>query len=90
MQYVWFGTILGEDDKAIKMRSGTPIKLKELLNDAKARPKRIVDEKSKELSNSEKQHMANIIGIDYIKYIDLLSNPANDYVFLGKDIILRR
>ncbi|MDR1891277.1 MAG: arginine--tRNA ligase [Puniceicoccales bacterium] len=81
MQHVWFGTILGEDGKAIKTRSGTPIKLKELLNEAKARAKKIVDEKSKELSNSEKQHVANVLGIDSIKYIDLLSNRTNDYVF---------
>jgi arginyl-tRNA synthetase len=81
MQHVWFGTILGEDGKAIKTRSGSPIKLKELLNEAKVRAKKIVDEKSKDLSSSEKQHVANVIGIDSIKYADLLPNRTGDYVF---------
>ncbi|MDR1232897.1 MAG: arginine--tRNA ligase [Puniceicoccales bacterium] len=81
MQHVWFGTILGEDGKAIKTRSGAPIKLKELLDEAKARAKEIIDEKSKDLSNSEKQHVANVLGIDSIKYADLLSNRTGDYVF---------
>ncbi|MDR1528479.1 MAG: arginine--tRNA ligase [Puniceicoccales bacterium] len=81
MQHVWFGTILGEDGKAIKTRSGSPIKLKELLNEAKTRAREIVDEKSKDLSNSEKQRVANVLGIDSIKYADLLPNRTGDYVF---------
>ncbi|MDR2628452.1 MAG: arginine--tRNA ligase [Puniceicoccales bacterium] len=81
MQHVWFGTILGEDGKAIKTRSGAPIKLKELLNEAKIQAKEIVDEKSKDLPHSEKQHVANVLGIDSIKYADLLPNRTGDYVF---------
>ncbi|MDR2603500.1 MAG: arginine--tRNA ligase [Puniceicoccales bacterium] len=81
MQHVWFGTIFGEDGKAIKTRSGAPIKLKELLNEAKTRAKEIIDEKSKDLSNLEKQHVANVLGIDSIKYADLLPNRTGDYVF---------
>ncbi|MDR2779321.1 MAG: arginine--tRNA ligase [Puniceicoccales bacterium] len=81
MQHVWFGTILGEDGKAIKTRSGTPIKLKELLNEAKTRAREIANEKSEGLSDSDRQHVANVIGIDSIKYVDLLPNRTNDYVF---------
>ena len=33
-KHVTFGTILGEDGKAIKTRSGEPIKLKDLLDEA--------------------------------------------------------
>ena len=30
LSHVWFGTILGEDNKAIKTRDGKPVKLIEL------------------------------------------------------------
>ena len=35
LKHVWFGTILGEDGKAIKTRSGEPIRLRTLMDEAK-------------------------------------------------------
>jgi arginyl-tRNA synthetase len=81
MQHVWFGTILGEDGKAIKTRTGSPIKLKELLGEAKSRAFDIVNEKSANLDENEKQHVAKVLAIDSVKYVDLLSNRTNDYIF---------
>ncbi|MDR3144168.1 MAG: arginine--tRNA ligase [Puniceicoccales bacterium] len=81
MRHIFFGTILGEDGKAIKSRSGTPVKLKELLDEAKARALKIVEEKSENLSADEKLRAAKVLAIDSIKYVDLLSNRASDYVF---------
>jgi arginyl-tRNA synthetase len=81
MQHVWFGTILGEDGKAIKTRSGKPVRLKDLLDEARERSLAILREKSKDLPDLERQRAAKILGIDSIKYVDLLSNRTSDYVF---------
>ena len=40
LNHVWFGTILGEDNKAIKTRDGQPIKLIDLLEEAMKRADR--------------------------------------------------
>lgn len=45
LKHVWFGTILGDDGKAIKTKSGAPIKLKNLLDEAVQRAYTIVSEK---------------------------------------------
>jgi arginyl-tRNA synthetase len=84
MQHVWFGTIFGEDGKAIGTRCGNPIKLKGLLNEIKSHALDIVNEKGKGLSNAEKQHISDVFGIDPVKYIELLPNHTNDCVFLGQ------
>ena len=49
LSHVWFGTILGEDNKAIKTRDGQPVKLMDLLNEAIDRAKKMVREKNPEL-----------------------------------------
>lgn len=81
MRHVWFGTILGEDGKAIKTRAGTSVKLKDLINESIERAGKILTEKSSEFSEDEIEKTAEIIGIDSIKYADLMSNRTNDYVF---------
>ncbi|MDR1413426.1 MAG: arginine--tRNA ligase [Puniceicoccales bacterium] len=81
MEHVWFGTILGEDGKAIKTRSGSPVKLMDLISEAKSRALGIVGEKSTSLGEMEKQRVAKVLAIDSIKYVDLLSNRTSDYVF---------
>lgn len=77
----WFGSILGEDGKAIKTRAGKSIKLKELLQEAIDRAMKVVEEKSPELSPEEKNEVARIIGIGAIRYADLSQNRSQDYIF---------
>ena len=81
MKHVWFGTVLGEDGKAIKTRSGESIKLKDLIDEGIARAYKIVSEKNPTLSDDEKQEIAKVVGISAIKYSDLSQNRTNDYVF---------
>lgn len=81
LKHVWFGTVLGEDNKAIKTRSGTSIKLKGLFSEAIDRALKIISEKSTALSNDEKFEVAEILGVDSVKYADLSSNRTSDYVF---------
>ena len=81
LKHVWFGTVLGKDNKAIKTRSGTSIKLKDLFSEAVDRALKIISEKSTALSNDERFEVAEILGVDSVKYADLASNRTSDYVF---------
>lgn len=81
LSHVWFGTILGEDNKAIKTRDGQPIKLVDLLNEAIERAGRMVREKNPELTKDEVTRRAKIIGLGAVKYADLSQDRTLDYVF---------
>jgi len=81
LRHVWFGTILGEDGKAIKTRSGDPIKLKDLLAEAIDRARMIVEKKNPDLTTEERQRIARIVGLGAVKYADLSQNRTSDYTF---------
>ena len=81
MRHVWFGTILGEDGKAIKTKSGEPIRLKALLDEAVARAKALVKEKTPDMPDVEADKIAETIGVAAIRYADLSQNRTGDYVF---------
>ena len=81
LSHVWFGTILGEDNKAIKTREGQPLKLADLLNEAIERAGRMVVEKNPDLSEDEVNRRAKAIGLGAVKYADLSQDRTLDYVF---------
>ena len=81
LAHVWFGSILGEDGKPFKTRSGETIKLADLLDEAEARAFKVVSEKSPELPEAERREVARVVGIGALKYADLLPNRQSDYVF---------
>ena len=81
LAHVWFGSILGEDGKPFKTRSGETVRLAELLDEAEARAFRLVTEKSPELPEEQRRHIARVVGIAAVKYADLLPNRQGDYVF---------
>lgn len=81
LKHVAFGTILGEDNRPIKTRSGEPIKLLDLLNEAQNRALAIAREKNAELDEEQLQNIARVIGIGAVKYTDLSQNRTSDYVF---------
>ena len=81
LTHVWFGTILGDDNKAIKTRDGQPIKLIDLLNESIDRAKKMVIEKKPDLDNSEAESRANKIGLGAVRYADLSQDRTLDYVF---------
>ncbi len=86
-QHVTFGSILGEDGKAIKTRSGDPIKLKSLLNEAEERAFALVTEKSPDLPETERRDIANAVGVGSVRYADLAQNRSSDYVFAWDKIL---
>ena len=81
LRHAWFGTILGEDGKAIKTRSGDPIRLKALVNEAIKRAFDLVSAKNPELPENERNEIARIVGIGALRYADLSQNRTSDYVF---------
>ena len=81
LAHVWFGSILGDDGKPFKTRSGETVKLSDLLDEAEERAFRVVSAKSPELPEARRREIARIVGIGAIKYADLLPNRQSDYVF---------
>lgn len=80
-EHVPFGSILGEDGKPFKSRSGETVSLADLLEEALKRAYDIVAEKSPDMAEADKQRIARAIGIGAIKYVDLCNDRIKDYVF---------
>ena len=76
-----FGMILGEDKTPFKARSGASIKLADLLDEAEERARNIAREVSPEISDDKLDEVGRVLGIGSVKYADLSSNRASDYVF---------
>lgn len=81
LEHVTFGTILGEDNKPLKTRSGENVKLADLLDEAIDKALQVVNEKNPTLSDEYKKKVAQMVGVGAIKYADLSQNRNNDYVF---------
>jgi arginyl-tRNA synthetase len=81
LAHVWFGSILGEDGKPFKTRSGETVKLSDLLDEAELRALAIVDAKSPELPETQRKEIGRVVGIGAVKYADLLPNRQSDYIF---------
>lgn len=81
LRHVWFGTILGEDGKAIKTKSGEPVRLKMLLDEAVSRARAIVVEKNPDMPADEADKIAETVGVAALRYADLSQNRTNDYLF---------
>ena len=80
-RHITFGSILGEDRKLMKTRSGENVPLRDLLDEAMQRARKIVDEKNPDLSDVDKIDIAQKIGIGAVKYYDLSQYRMTDYIF---------
>jgi arginyl-tRNA synthetase len=81
LRHIIFGSVLGEDRKLMKTRSGENVPLREVLEEACRRARKIIDEKNPDLSEDEKNDIAEKIGIGAVKYADLSQYRTTDYVF---------
>ena len=81
LRHIIFGSVLGEDRKLMKTRSGENVPLRELLEEASKRALKIIEEKNPDLSKEEKNDIAEKIGIGAVKYADLSQYRTTDYVF---------
>ena len=80
-RHITNGNILGEDRKLMKTRSGENVPLLDVLDEAIERARKVIEEKNPDLSDSEKNTIARIIGIGAVKYADLSQYRMTDYVF---------
>jgi arginyl-tRNA synthetase len=80
-RHITFGSILGENRKLMKTRSGENVPLRDLLDDAVQRARKIIEEKNPDLSESEKIDIAQKVGIGAVKYYDLSQYRMTDYIF---------
>ena len=87
LEHVWFGTVLGPDRKPLKSRDGTPLKLIELLNEAKDRATTILKSKRPDLPPDDLEAKAELLGIASLKYADQLPNRNLDYVFTWEKLL---
>jgi arginyl-tRNA synthetase len=80
-RHITHGSILGEDRKLMKTRSGDNVPLRELLDEAVFRAQKIVAQKNPDLDEAEKNAIAQTIGIGAVKYADLSQYRMTDYIF---------
>jgi arginyl-tRNA synthetase len=80
-RHIPFGSILGEDRKLMKTRSGDNVPLRDVLEEACERARKIVEQKNPDLNPAEKEEIAAVIGIGAVKYADLSQYRMTDYVF---------
>jgi arginyl-tRNA synthetase len=79
--HITFGSILGEDRKLMKTRSGENVPLRDLLDEAVQRARKVIEEKNPDLSESEKIDIAQKVGLGAVKYYDLSQYRMTDYIF---------
>ena len=89
LEHVSFGTILGRDRKPLKTRDGDLPQLADVLAEAVAKSREVLEEKSGRLPEEEKERLAEMIGIGSVKFTELSHHRTSDYVFdLGKMVAL--
>jgi arginyl-tRNA synthetase len=81
LQHIAFGSILGEDRKLMRTRSGESIPLRALLDEAVSRATAIVAEKNPQLSEQDCLAIGEIVGIGAVKYAELSQHRMTDYIF---------
>ncbi len=85
LTHIPFGSILGEDRKIMRTRSGENVALRDLLEEAVERARKVVDEKSatrdEPLPEEERAEIARIVGLGAVKYAELSQHRLTDYIF---------
>jgi len=81
LEHVDFGSVLGDNGKILKTRSGENIRLKALLAEAVERSYQLVSGKNPDLPEEERRSIAEVVGISSVQYADLSQNRSTDYVF---------
>ncbi len=85
-RHISFGTVMGEDGKPFRTRSGDTVGLEPLLDEAENRAWQVVSEvddqkQQPEFSPGQRREIARVVGISALKYADLSQNRSSDYTF---------
>lgn len=85
LRHISFGTVLGEDGRPFKTRSGDTVGLEELLDEAEQRAmtvlQQVAEERESPLNAAQQALIARVVGIGALKYADLSQNRQTDYKF---------
>ena len=81
MHHIAFGSILGEDRKLMKTRSGDNVQLVDVLDEAVERADRVIGEKNPDMDPVQRAEVASIVGIGSVKFAELSQHRMTDYVF---------
>lgn len=79
--HVKIGNVLGSDRKILKTRSGAPLRLMALLDEAVATARAAIDADRPGLSEADREALAPQVGIGAVKYADLSVAHDSEYVF---------
>jgi arginyl-tRNA synthetase len=79
--HVQIGNVLGPDRKILRTRAGNPLKLMDLLEEAIAHAREVVDEARPDLDPGVRAAIAPQVGIGAVKYADLAVAHDSEYVF---------
>lgn len=81
LDHIGYGMILGKDKRPFKTRDGNAVRLRDVISESIEKAKSILENSDRGLSDSEKENVAEKIGLAAIKYFDLSHNLASDYIF---------
>jgi len=91
MVHLGFGNMLGPSGRPFKTREGGTVKLKDLLDEAVARARRVVEAQKAEgdpdvpgaraFSEEQTAQIAEVVGLGAIKHFDLSHGLMSDYKF---------
>jgi len=85
LEHIGFGTVMGEDGKRFKTRSGDTVRLVDLLDEAVERMEASLNERIAEkkavITPEEVHSVAATMGYGAVKYFDLRRNPTTNYKF---------
>ncbi len=71
LEHAAFGSVLGEDGKMFKARSGDSVKLVDLMDEAEERAYAVVSNRSPEVPDEQRRAIARAVGLGAVKYADL-------------------
>jgi arginyl-tRNA synthetase len=85
LEHIGFGTVMGEDGKRFKTRSGDTVRLVDLLDEAVTRMEASlyerIDEGKAVITKEDVPKVAATMGYGAVKYFDLRRNPTTNYKF---------
>jgi arginyl-tRNA synthetase len=79
--HVQIGNVLGSDGKILRTRSGAPIRLMSLLDEAVERASAVLAESRPDLDAASRAEIASSVGIGAVKYADLSVSHDSEYTF---------
>lgn len=78
LTHIKFGTVFDQNGDVLSTRKGNMVYLSDLLNEAHSRARAVVDQASQDLSEAEKEKIAEAVGIGAVIYNDLYQDPRRD------------